>query len=377
MRQVLFYSFLLIAGITCSQFFNLSPIHYFLHAATMVCLAYIMIEVGLEFTLDKKNIKSYGVDYLVAATAAAFPWIFCAIYFGVALKTNWKEALLIARFAAPTSAGVLFTLLAAAGLGTTWLFRKARILAIFDDLDTVLLMIPLQMMMVGFKAELLVVVGIIIILLGVAYRWLHVLRLPIHKTGLLGYSFVIVILCQLLERAFHVHLEVLLPAFALGCLLYNPHDPALIEEHQHEHAFLEPEDKRQLVLDRMIKGLFMFLVGSSLPKIELGQVVLSTAIWHVIMLTLLSNFGKCFPMLCYKKESTLRERFALSIAMFPRGEVGAGVLLISAGYGLSGLAIGLAGLSLALNLLLTGVFISGVLWLISPKPEKKIISFKE
>ena len=26
----------------------------------------------------------------------------------------------------------------------TWLFRKARILAIFDDLDTVLLMIPLR-----------------------------------------------------------------------------------------------------------------------------------------------------------------------------------------------------------------------------------------
>lgn len=30
-------------------------------------------------------------------------------------------------------------MLAAAGLAATWLYRKARILAIFDDLDAVLL----------------------------------------------------------------------------------------------------------------------------------------------------------------------------------------------------------------------------------------------
>ena len=40
-------------------------------------------------------------------------------------------------------------MLAAAGLSATWLFRKARILAIFNDLDTVLLMIPLKMLMIG------------------------------------------------------------------------------------------------------------------------------------------------------------------------------------------------------------------------------------
>ena len=43
---------------------------------------------------------------------------------------TWKETLLDGRFAAPTSAGVLFSMFAAAGLGSTWLFRKARILAI-------------------------------------------------------------------------------------------------------------------------------------------------------------------------------------------------------------------------------------------------------
>ena len=40
-------------------------------------------------------------------------------------------------------------MLAATGLSATWLFRKARILAIFNDLDTVLLMIPLKMLMIG------------------------------------------------------------------------------------------------------------------------------------------------------------------------------------------------------------------------------------
>jgi hypothetical protein len=76
--------------------------------------------------------------------------------------------------------------------------------------------------------------------------------------------------------------------------------------------------------------------------------------------TILSNLGKMFPFFCYRKEATIRERLALSIAMFPRGEVGAGVLVVSMGYGLGGIALTVAVLSLALNLLLTGVFIIAV-----------------
>jgi hypothetical protein len=40
---------------------------------------------------------------------------------------------------------MLFAMLAVAGLSATWFFQKARILVIFDDLDTVLLMIPLSL----------------------------------------------------------------------------------------------------------------------------------------------------------------------------------------------------------------------------------------
>ena len=107
----------------------------------MICLGFIMIEVGLDFTINKKDLKRYGWDYIVAAGAAAFPWIFCALYFIAIFKMEWTDALLVGRFAAPTSAGVLFAMLTGAGLGATWLFYKARILAIFDDLDTILFLI--------------------------------------------------------------------------------------------------------------------------------------------------------------------------------------------------------------------------------------------
>ena len=372
MKQVLIYSLLLVSGILGSQFFDLESARWLINLITMACLAYIMIEVGLEFTINKKNLKSYGVDYAVAATAAAFPWIFCAVYFVTVFGTEWKEALLVGRFAAPTSAGVLFTMLAAAGLASTWLFKKARVLAIFDDLDTVLLMIPLKIMIVGLKPELFMIVAIIFVLLWAAYKWLHVLKWSTGKFAVLGYGIVIVGICKAIEVITHIHLEVLLPAFVMGCILYNPYNPEKPQEHSHEHTHLEPENGASVWLDRGIKAAFMFLVGCSLPKIELGDVSWGMAAVHVIGLTLISNIGKCFASFCYQKEASLEERIALSIAMFPRGEVGAGVLLVSIGYGMTGLPVTLAGLSLALNLVLTGVFISIVIQYLKKADRKKM-----
>ena len=43
--------------------------------------------------------------------------------------------------------------------------------------------------------------------------------------------------------------------------------------------------------------------------------------------------------------------------MWPRGEVGAGVLVISLSYGIGGPVVTVAMLSLAFNLMLTGLFI--------------------
>jgi hypothetical protein len=71
-------------------------------------------------------------------------------------------------------------MIAAAGLGATWLFRKARILAISDDLDTVLLMIPLKMLMVGIAWQLGLIVVLMAALLVVAYIWLHRVNMPVY-----------------------------------------------------------------------------------------------------------------------------------------------------------------------------------------------------
>jgi len=96
MALVLLYSSLLIGGMIVSQFFSLEALRPFLSTLTMIFLSYIMIEVGLEFTLNKKRLKSYGWDYIVAATAAAFPWVLCAGYFIAVFHTPRQEAFLVA-----------------------------------------------------------------------------------------------------------------------------------------------------------------------------------------------------------------------------------------------------------------------------------------
>ena len=144
MNRVALYSLLLLIGIIFSQIFDLQIFQPYLRTVTLLCISYIVIEVGLEFALDKNNHSSYAKDYLIAMAAATFPWLFCSLYFYYVIEINMQEALIIGRFAAPTSAGILFVMLSAVGLGTTWIFKKVRNLAIFDDLSAILLMIPLQ-----------------------------------------------------------------------------------------------------------------------------------------------------------------------------------------------------------------------------------------
>ena len=350
MLKVFAYSLLMILGIALSQSIDLSALHRYIHPITLTVLAYIMIEVGLDFSMEKSHLKAYGKDYLIAMTAAAFPWIFCSAYFWFFFPIDTTGAALVGRFAAPTSAGVLFTMLAAAGLGRTWVFKKARILAIFDDVDTVLMIVPLQMLHSGFHIRSIFLIFIIIILLYLSYRYLHRLRLPVLRSWLLFYAIVLTFFVELFEETTLINLEIILPAFALGCMLYHPP--------------MDSVQSRKLIAlngDDLIKYAYMFLVGCSLPQIAHGKDDwIATAI-HVILLTLLANLGKLFPVFCYKKEATLRKRWALSIAMWPRGEVGAGILFLSIKYGIPSSVVELAQLSLALNLALTGLFIYWVI----------------
>ncbi len=344
--MVIIFSVLLIVGMLAGQIFDFSSYQAIIGLITSTCLAYIMIEVGLEFSVDKRKISSYGWDAVVAFTAAVLPALFCCAYYFVFIHSSWQPALLSGLAAAPTSAGVLFAMLMAAGLSATWVFKKARTLAVLDDLVTILLLTPLQIIINGFHLETILVVVFIIVFLFASFRWQNTIPWPVGELPMLGYAICLAGGLFFIQQTTHVHLEVLVPAFMLGCLIHMP------GHHQQNNT-----TPKLPWLDTFIKGFFIFLVGLSLPKVSLGNIPLGVTIGHVVALTVLSNIGKCFPLFCYRKEVPLKERLALSIAMFPRGEVGAAVLLIGIGYGFGGYITSLALLSLALNLVLTGIFI--------------------
>jgi Kef-type K+ transport system membrane component KefB len=375
MVRVLTYSVLLILGMTLSQLPMLDDFKPAITALTMIFLAYIMIQVGMEFEIDKSQPRKYALDYLVAMGAAAVPWLTAAAYFWWIFGVGAQESLLIGRFAAPTSAGILFTMLAAAGLAATWTYKKARVLAIFDDLDTVLLMIPLKMMLLGFTAKLLGLGIIVVGLLAAAYYMIHWLRVPTNNFWVAGYAALVWGLCLAFDYTTDLHLEVLLPAFALGCLIKSDH---LHGSEEFDPLARGPEPYNaewEDVLDRFIKGAFMLLAGIALPPIEFGAMGVGSFVIHVLLLTVLMNIGKCVPLATYRDEAGTKERAALSVGMFPRGEVGIGVLLVSlemfqqtGSADVPGIreSISLGGLSLALNLCLTGLFILAVIRLLKP-----------
>lgn len=388
MKKVLIFSLLLVAGLILSQysgklFGDTVVAAETVRILTMVMLGFIMIHVGYEFEIDRSRMGSYGFDYLVAATAAAFPWILCSLYFVLVFFDSsqwgtfdvWTDALLAGRFAAPTSAGVLFSMLAAAGLSSTWFFKKVRILAIFDDLDTVLLMIPLKMLIVGLRWQLAVVIVIMVIMLWLAWKYLHKVRIPISWPWVLTYAASIALVSEVIYKlslffddVVPIHIEILLPAFVLGCMMARPqgHDPHSDDPRDgHQEGPESPDEQRVATI---ISGAFMILVGLSMPAVSVTGGEWQIIAWHVLAVTVLSNLGKMFPLFVYRREAHWKERLAICVGMWPRGEVGAGVLIISLGYGIGGMMVTVAALSLALNLLLTGVFIYIVKKLLTSTP---------
>ena len=157
MRKVLSFSLFLMLGLVISQLLpgalgaGYASFKACSDTLLYVCLGFIMINVGREFEIDKSRWRSYTADYFIAMATAALPWILIVLYYIFVLLPPplwgsgeaWKENLLLSRFAAPTSAGILFTMLAALSLKKSWIYKKIQVLAIFDDLDTILLMIPL------------------------------------------------------------------------------------------------------------------------------------------------------------------------------------------------------------------------------------------
>ena len=381
MKKVLSFSVFLIIGLVASQLLpsalgdNYASFKIGSNTLLYVCLAFIMINVGREFEVDKSHWKSYTKDYFVAMATAAFPWIFIALYYMYMLLPPdywnsweaWKENLLLSRFAAPTSAGILFTMLAALKLQSSWIYKKIQVLAIFDDLDTILLMIPLQIMMIGMRWQLIIVVLIVFLLLVFGWKKMGSYNIRQDWKAIVLYSAVVFAITQIVYIVSKnlygedgsIHIEVLLPAFVLGMIIKHKHIDSKIEQK----------------VSTGISVLFMFLVGLSMPTfigVEFSESIAGThsitgsqpmmpwgiIIFHVVLVSILSNIGKLFPVFFYR-DRQLSERLALSIGMFTRGEVGAGIIFIALGYNLGGPALIISVLTIVLNLLLTGIF---VLW---------------
>ena len=376
MKKVLSFSAMLMLGLVLSQLLpgvlgaNYEHTREGIEILLGVCLAFIMINVGREFEVDKSNIKSYAKDYLVAMLSAAMPWLLIAAYYIFVLMpsdwcTNgavWKESLLLSRFAAPTSAGILFTMLAAIGLHKSWIYKKIQVLAIFDDLDTLLLMIPLQIAMIGMQWQMGVILAVVVVLLWIGWKKMSSYSLRCDWKSLLLYSvltygatYVVYVLTDhFFGEEGSVHIEVLLPAFVLGMVMKHGCSPSKADDRAASFISL----------------LFMLLVGMSMPLIHMedtpaqtNSVIASLPMlsWgsialHVVMVSLLSNIGKLTPMLFYRDRS-LKERLALSVGMFTRGEVGAGVIFIALGYHIGGPILLISVLTLVLNLILTGGFV--------------------
>ena len=379
MKKVLSFSVFLLIGLAVSQVLpflagdTTRSVKVVTDIFLYICLAFIMINVGREFEIDKTRWKSYALDYFVAMVAAAMPWILIALYYIFVLFPScqwgsgdlWKETLLISRFAAPTSAGILFTMLAALRLKSSWMYRKIQVLAIFDDLDTILLMIPLQIFMIGMKWQMAVILAIVMFLLVFGWKKMGQYGMRQDWKAILGYSVIVIAFTQgIYHLSEHflgphegIHIEVLLPAFILGMVMKPQH----------------VESRTETNVSTAISYLFMFLVGVSMPQfigIDMNAqpasqdsvtASLPMMSWgmiavHVVVVSLLSNIGKLMPLAFYR-DRKFSERLALSIGMFTRGEVGAGVIFIAISYGLGGPLLLISVLTTVLNLILTGGFV--------------------
>ena len=392
MKKVISFSLMLMLGLALSQFLpklmgdSYGELKHMVEVALGVCLAFIMINVGREFEIDKSNVRVYVKDYLVAMLAAALPWIFIAAYYIFALMPQewwgigetWKESLLLSRFAAPTSAGILFSMLAAMQLQKSWIYQKAQTLAIFDDLDTIILMVPLQVAMIGqFNWQMMAMLIAIFGMFYVGWRYMSRFDMPQNWYAVFTYAVLVygaTLLVYTVTKHFFgdkgaIHIEVLLPAFIFGMIINNKHVGGKSEER----------------VSSLISVIFMLLVGMSMPLIDFdatatvgeSESLISTipmmSGWeialHVLVVTLLSNLGKLAPMLFYRDRS-LTERLALSVGMFARGEVGAGVIFIALGYNIGGPVLLISVLTLVVNLILTIGFVYWVKYL-AVKAEKQ------
>lgn len=120
-------------------------------------------------------------------------------------------------------------------------------------------MIPLQILMIGLKWQMLAIVGVVAALLAAGWRWQARWNVRQDWKRILGLSAVVCTLTQALyivtarwygpENS--IHIEVLLPAFVIGMLM--------------KHKEIDTPTERRTATG--ISFLFMLLVGMSMPLV--------------------------------------------------------------------------------------------------------------
>merc|ERR1712137_1501671 len=212
-----------------------------------IALSYIIVHVGLDFEIVKSRLKTYALDFFVATYAAVVPLIMIFTYlryvvgnqyfakkgWGVPEQIGVSECLLLSVFAGPTSAGMLISMLEAANLKHTWVFKKASMLAILDDIDSLvfiafmrILAIPGSQIDLRHFGPVIVTVG----LLTIAWFNIHKFVIPHSWPWVLMYAFILGTGFWIIEgitREFpHCNfifvVAVLIPSFTLGCVTYDP-----------------------------------------------------------------------------------------------------------------------------------------------------------
>ena len=140
----------------------------------------------------------------------------------------------------------------------------------------------------------------------------------------MGYSLAIGLTCELTyvsSKAVHdmpIHIEVLLPAFVLGCMMKRPPGSDPHTNNNREGHQEGPESGVEQRVSTIVSAAFMVLVGLSMPhfignaggsavSLTTGTITASQPLpswWmicvHVVVLTVLINLGKLFPLLCYR-----------------------------------------------------------------------------
>lgn len=349
-------------------------------------LAMIMIPVGHECDIEKKGFWSkHRIDIGVSSGSATLPWLLVSLFFHffILQPESWwtwhgvLESALIGRFAAPTSAGILLTLLDQAGLKETWTRKKAQLVVILDDIETVILCVGLVALHSGAIGPAAIVIAISLLLLAGGWRWMGKCNLPVGWKSVAVYSLTIVAVCKSIELVSHsinsahpLHIEPLLPAFILGFIIRRHHrsdsettsqDDEIAVDLEQRHVpeastTLPPSEADERAFSRIKLG-FMFLVGAGMPAISLGSASsVGTVMFHVACVSVLMIAGKLVPLFAYRNQS-IRQRLALCACLQPRGEVGAGIILMSLSQGISQQAVTIALLALTVNLLMTPIFI--------------------